>query len=370
MSARLERPARLRPIASLAALASAAMLAALLAGCGAAPTRPQWAVEPLLRVEHGGDDAAEALYRVGRYHQQRGEAAAADDAFARAIALRPDRLDARNARAVLLAGAGRQAEAIDLLRQLAADFPLQAQPLNNLGYLYSLQGQTGPARAALEQALRIDPLHAQARANLARLAPADTAAATTDAAAPAPAAPLAEDGAARARWQLVALAPNEFSLQAIAAAPAAAPPAPSASKVPDGREGDGGAIQIVNGNGVRGLGERTRRLLADAGALGAAAGADVVNQRGHHQRETIIEYLPGQRARADLVRAALKGRARLLPARALPGGLALRLVLGRDHAEPQRARSVRANGTAPPKRLPDAPLLTMNSSAAPHFNQE
>ena len=223
MSARLERPARLRPMASLAALASAAMLAALLAGCGAAPTRPQWAVEPLLRVEHGGDDAAEALYRVGRYHQQRGEAAAADDAFARAIALRPDRLDARNARAVLLAGAGRQAEAIDLLRQLAADFPLQAQPLNNLGYLYSLQGQTGPARAALEQALRIDPLHAQARANLARLAPADAAGATTDAAAlaaaPAPAAPLAEDGAARARWQLVPLAPNEFSLQAVAAWP-------------------------------------------------------------------------------------------------------------------------------------------------------
>ncbi|SEO20729.1 Tetratricopeptide repeat-containing protein [Duganella sp. CF517] len=344
-------------------------LGALLAGCGAPPARPPWTVEPLMRVEHGGD-AADALYRLGRYHQQRGEAAAADDAFARAIALRPDRLDARNARAVLLAGEGRQAEAVELLRQLAAQFPHDAQPLNNLGYLYYLQGRTGPARAAIEQALRIDPQHAQARANLARMTPAPGAAATTPAATVAAAptqstTPAADDGVARARWQVVALAPNEFSLQAVAAAPAAASPAPAAaaSNADDGnRHGDGG-IQIVNGNGVRGLGERTRRLLA-SGALPAAADADVVNQRGHHQRDTIIEYLPGQRERAVLVRAALKGRAKLLPARALPAGLALRVVLGRDHAAPDRAAKAAA-----PKRLPDAALLTMNS-AAPHFNQE
>jgi hypothetical protein len=349
-------------------------LGALLAGCGAAPSRPPWTVQPLMRVEHAGDEA-DALYHVGRYHQQRGELAAADDAFVRAIALRPERLDARNARAVLLAGAGRQAEAIDLLRQLAADFPQAAQPLNNLGYLYYLQGRTGPARAAIEQALRIDPLHAQARANLARLTPvvADSASATvpaaTPAATPAPADPVADDGLARARWQLVPLAPNEFSLQAVAA-----PRAPTTAEVSDAsRDHGGAAIQIVNGNGARGLGERTRRLLAANGALDAAADADVVNQRGHHQRDTIIEYLPAQRERAGLVRAALKGRATLVPVRALPGGLGLRLVLGRDHAQPDKVRATRvarADRTATPKRLPDAALLTMNSTAAPHFNQE
>ncbi|USX27959.1 tetratricopeptide repeat protein [Oxalobacteraceae bacterium OTU3CINTB1] len=348
-------------------------LGALLAGCGAAPTRPHWTVAPLMRVEHGGDEA-DALYRLGRFHQQRGELAAADDAFSQAIALRPDRLDARNARAVLLAGQGRQAEAVDLLRQLVADFPREAQPLNNLGYLYFLQGRTGPARAAIEQALRIDPLHAQARANLARLTPTTanaTLPAATEAATPAPAESVAADGPARARWQLVPLAPNEFSLQAVAATSATVPSSP-ASAVANPHD-DAGDIQIVNGNGTRGLGERTRRLLTASGALGMAAGVDIVNQRGHHQRDTIIEYLPGQRDRADLVRAALKGRARLLPARALPGGLALRLVLGRDHVEPARARPTRTAQvarTATSKRLPDAALLTMNSTAAPHFNQE
>ena len=400
-----------RPPATLTRLLAPLTLAALLAACGAAPTRPQWAVEPLLRIEHAGGDDAAALYRVGRYHQQRGELAAAADAYARAIALRPDRLDARNAQAVLLAGQGRQDEAAELLRQLVADFPLEAQPLNNLGYLYHLQGRPEAARAAIEQALRLDPSYEQARANLARLAETvsstgNTARAATAPRTPAPhdAAPAtrAADAAPQPRLQLVQTAPNEFRLEPRAQAPAAASSANAAGAVgiasaaatadgsaalgaigaPAGRAAPSApasvaahadaALQIVNGNGVRGLAERVRGVLRRHGVAGADA--DTVNGRSR-QRVTLIEYAPGQRERAEAVRAALDGRVRLVAARALPDALALRLVLGRDYDGPgatgNAARSTR-RASLRAKAVPDsaAPPLLASSVAAPVFNQE
>lgn len=48
--------------------------------------------------------------------------------------------------------------------------PHKARVWNNLGYAYLLDGRPQEARAALETALRLDPEHTQARANLARLA--------------------------------------------------------------------------------------------------------------------------------------------------------------------------------------------------------
>lgn len=358
----------------------------LLAGCAGAPVTPQWALAPLLRVNHAGGDQAAALYRVGRYHQQRGETAAAAEAFTRSLALQPDQLDARNAQAVLLAGQGRSVEAIDMLRQLAAAYPRAAQPLNNLGYLYAQQGLARQARAAFEQALALEPLHAQARANLAHLptaptpasasapalsapvpAPATAASANAHAAAPAPggAAPLTSTTAPdQPRLLLVQEAPNRFRLEeralparsttlATASAPASAPaPAPAL------------ALQIVNGNGVRGLAERVRGMLRRHGIAGAA----IANARAARRGPTIIEYLPGHRQRAETVRAALDGKARLVAARALPGAPAVRLVLGSDHAGQAARGATRPALRRPPESA--VPLLVASNAAAPFFNQE
>lgn len=360
--------------------------ATLMAGCGSVPVAPAWSVAPLQRVAHAGGDQAAALYRVGRYHQQRGETAAAAEAFARSIALRPDQLDARNAQAVLLADQGRQAEASALLEQLVAAYPGEAQPMNNLGYLYYLQGRPQQARTLLAEALRIDPAHAQARANLARLTPEI---AVPAAAAPAAAAAhaAASDTPTPSHLQLVQLAPNEFSLQdrvmtAAAQTPAAANeaaalrpmgPYPAQAKAPARRRADAthgapGPLQIVNGNGIRGLGERTRRLLARVDGLGAAK-AEVVNKRRNDQRDTIIEYLPGQRERARLLHTALPGRATLLAVRSLPRGLTLRVVLGHDYANTS-ARLRAAARAEPAPHFPGAPLLATNTTAVPHFTQE
>jgi hypothetical protein len=166
------------------------------------------------------------------------------------------------------------------------------------------------------------------------------------------------------RMEIVQLGPNEYRLQyrQPAAATIAAATLTAARLPATTSPVDAAPLQIVNGNGVRGMGERVRALLARQGI----AASRVVNQRGHYQRTTIIEYLPGQQQRAADVQTALNGHAVLLPARALPDGLALRLVLGRDHSARLSALA------APAVRLPAvAPLLSaLDAPALPSFNQE
>lgn len=55
---------------------------------------------------------------------------------------------------------------VSLWRVTAARSPHKARVWNNLGYAHALAGQTEPARAALLEALRLDPAHARAARNL------------------------------------------------------------------------------------------------------------------------------------------------------------------------------------------------------------
>jgi tetratricopeptide (TPR) repeat protein len=309
----------------------------MLQACSNAPLNKEFAITPVFKAENSAGIDAPALYRLGRYHQQRGELAAADAAFARSITLDPHQLEARNARAALWANQGNLDAAVALLQQLVTEFPDQVQPRNNLGYAYHLQGREDAALSTLQLALSLDPAHPQTRANLALLHPSAQRAVATLASA-------AADTAPSARMEVVQLAPNEFRLQATTAS----------------RELSARQFQIVNGHGARGGGERVRVLLASHGIVAGR----VVNQRGHYQRTTIIEYLPSQQRQANAVLSALQGCATLLPVRTLPQGLALRLVLGRDHATHLAALDhVSANGGAPL-------VAALDRVARPYFNQE
>lgn len=216
----------------------------------------------------------------------------------------------------------------------------------------------GQAPLAVTPVLRID----DARAMLAQQRAASAPPRQPAPVAVAPISPAEQRATlpvTPSRMELVQLGPNEYRLQyrqqPAAASPAVAPPSLAAVA-------GAAPLQIVNGNGVRGMGERVRALLARQGI----AASRVVNQRGHYQRTTIIEYLPGQQQRAAEVQTALNGHAVLLPARALPDGLALRLVLGRDHVARLSALA------APAARQPaTAPLLSaLDAPALPSFNQE
>ena len=59
--------------------------------------------------------------------------------------------------------------ALQIFTALTQDFPDLADPYNNLAVLHAGQGQLDQARADLEQALRLQPDHAQAQENLGDL---------------------------------------------------------------------------------------------------------------------------------------------------------------------------------------------------------
>lgn len=73
---------------------------------------------------------------------------------------------ARFLHALALARSGNQGRAIEVFSKLASDFPDLAEPRNNLGVLFAQMGEYEKARAALTEAVRIDPNHAPAQENL------------------------------------------------------------------------------------------------------------------------------------------------------------------------------------------------------------
>lgn len=82
------------------------------------------------------------------------------------VALDPRNAQARFLRAVVLMELQRNAEALQAFTGLAQEFPELPEPYNNIALLQVRAGQLEPARQALETALRNDPSHRTARANL------------------------------------------------------------------------------------------------------------------------------------------------------------------------------------------------------------
>ncbi|MES2937875.1 MAG: tetratricopeptide repeat protein [Pseudomonadota bacterium] len=83
-----------------------------------------------------------------------------------AIAARPKDPQMRFLQGVIHTEAGRPGEAIATFTALTQDYPELAEPYNNLAVLYAGQGQYDKARAALEQALRVNPNYGVAYENL------------------------------------------------------------------------------------------------------------------------------------------------------------------------------------------------------------
>ena len=71
--------------------------------------------------------------------------------------------------AVVLMELGRDAQALPLFTQLAQQFPELPDPLNNIALLEVRAGRLDAALKSLEMALRNDPGHRAARANLAEV---------------------------------------------------------------------------------------------------------------------------------------------------------------------------------------------------------
>ena len=257
----------------------------LLSGCTASHAPPQWQIQGVQRTSHSAGQNAVTYFELGKFYQARGQLALAAEAFAASIALDPQQLAARNALAVLDARQGRLEQAATALLLLVRDFPEAAQPLNNLGYVYYLQGELAQASSMLEQAMARDGGTALARNNL----------------------------------QLVQAAQLAFV--------PAAPAAPAVAVAPEALA----EIEIINGNGIRGMAAQMRVRVQARGM----AVSRLRNQPGFRQERSQILYAPGHARQADALRQALaqRGEAVQLVAVASQGrGAGIRLILGRDQA--------------------------------------
>ncbi|MBB5208841.1 tetratricopeptide repeat protein [Chiayiivirga flava] len=107
-------------------------------------------------------DHAAAWHYLGLVLHQRGEPGAALDAYARATALAPGRIDTRILATMLLRDLGRIREALDTIAAVLAVQPRNALALNLRGALLLLSGDVSQAETALRAALAIDPQLAEA----------------------------------------------------------------------------------------------------------------------------------------------------------------------------------------------------------------
>jgi Flp pilus assembly protein TadD len=83
-----------------------------------------------------------------------------------ALTRTPDDLQLRFALGVMRMELGEREKARAIFTRLTQDFPDLADPYNNLAVLHAAAGELDEAQAALEQALRLQPEHAQAQENL------------------------------------------------------------------------------------------------------------------------------------------------------------------------------------------------------------
>ena len=272
------------------------LLACLLQGCASAPAAPQWHMQGVQRISNSAGQNAATYFELGKFYQERGQVALAADAYAASLALDPRQLGARNALAVLDARRGRLEDAATALRELVRAYPEAAQPLSNLGYVYYLQGQLAQASGALEQALALDGGKALARNNLQLVQDAQAAQTAQEA-------------------QAARLAQAEAPVQP---AVAIAPPLPA-------------TIEIINGNGIRGMAAQLRLRVQAQGVAVSRLG----NLPGFRQARSQILYAPGSARQAEALRLVLArhGTAmQLVGVDSLGRGAGIRLVLGRDQA--------------------------------------
>jgi tetratricopeptide (TPR) repeat protein len=115
----------------------------------------------LAAVPACADDLANAqrLWLAGQKTQ-------AIDQVEQALTRSPDDLQLRFSLGVMRMEMGERPQALAIFTRLTQDFPDLPDPFNNLAVLHAAAGELDEAKAALEQALRLQPEHAQAQENL------------------------------------------------------------------------------------------------------------------------------------------------------------------------------------------------------------
>ncbi|KQV46034.1 MULTISPECIES: LytR C-terminal domain-containing protein [unclassified Duganella] len=135
-------------------IALAAVGCGLLSACSAPPQSRPLALQPVVRGDMPGNQAA-SWNRLARFHHERGQLALALGAYAQSLALDANQLEARNAVAVIEAQRGDLESARTALLKVVNDYPGEAQPHTNLGYVQYLMGDNAGAAQTLRRAMAL-----------------------------------------------------------------------------------------------------------------------------------------------------------------------------------------------------------------------
>ncbi|HEY0589841.1 MAG TPA: LytR C-terminal domain-containing protein [Pseudoduganella sp.] len=135
-------------------IALAAIGCGLLTACSAPPAPRPLSLQPVVRGDMPGNQAA-SWNRLARFHHERGQLALALGAYAQSLALDANQLEARNAVAVIEAQRGDLTLAHTALAALVKDYPGEAQPHTNLGYVQFLMGDHAGAALTLRRAMAL-----------------------------------------------------------------------------------------------------------------------------------------------------------------------------------------------------------------------
>jgi len=106
------------------------------------------------------------LFQIGLLDQQLGDTADAEKRFRAVLDADANHAPAHNLLAVLLAGKGKNEQAMALLRRAVKLEPGDAEFHNNLGVILMRSGKQKEALASLEEAVRLNPDYGEARKNL------------------------------------------------------------------------------------------------------------------------------------------------------------------------------------------------------------
>ncbi len=121
-----------------------------------------------LALEEGGPDAT-TLYNVGIVEASLGRGAEAEQAFRRALALRPRFVDALINLGIVLHQQGRLGEALELYGRAAREAPAEPRAHHNLGVALEDMGRRGEAETSFRRAIAADSTFALSHKRLAEM---------------------------------------------------------------------------------------------------------------------------------------------------------------------------------------------------------
>lgn len=305
-------------------------------------------IKPVTNIRHA-NASPKIMYLLGRYHQGKVDYPRAIAAYEKALAAKPDYVEALNGLGVIYSILGQHELSLQHLHKAIQISSRDTYLYNNLGYAYLVHGNEAEAAKALEKALLLDPENKRARHNLLIAHERIALAAKTEL------PNLAQTDSTSPETSSIALETTQadfnklddiqlHSQDSISQLDLTQPQAPvykmtendapspvisEATLQPEAARLSGNKdiqIEVSNGNGISGMAKQVSGFFQQYGF----AKARLTNHRSFTQNQTEIYYRPNSYQEAHQINQMLPKQARLIESMELRHDIQVKILLGRD----------------------------------------